>query len=287
MPMTSRLAMAAAAAVLLLTGCGSDDAPAPSTPAAQTDASAGPSGRLPDGAGLASDLPLADASPQPGTVRSSATPAAARTQAPVTTASTEGAPADAPGTVAPGTYTYDVSGTVSAGTPRQVDGEATLTVDRPAAGRQSSVLEGQQGRTEQDVVAKADGRYLARLSITNPAFTKEFVPSSPVLLAPEPPTVGRSWTWRTTSTDGKTTAALSARIVRTETLAVGGRQTPTYVIESTLQLSGDITYTGRTTTWYDPAHRLPVKDRTRGNGTVSGFAFTTDLTSVLRSTKPA
>ena len=283
--MTSRTLAAAAAAVLLLTGCGGADE-ADDPPAARVSAASSPSGQAPDGVGQASALPLADASPgasAPGSAPS--TPAAARTQAPVTAASTQAAPGGT--STAAGTYTYDVSGTVSAGTPRQVDGEATLRVDRPAAGRQSSVLEGQQGRTEQDVVTKGDGRYLARLSITNPAFTKEFVPSSPVLLVPDPPSVGRSWSWRTTSTDGKTTAALTARIVRTETLAVGGQRTPTYVIESTLQLSGDISYTGRTTTWYDPAHRLPVKDRTRGNGTVSGFAFTTDLTSVLRSTTPA
>lgn len=285
--MMHRLALAAATAVLLVAGCGgTDDADGTSdAPAAERAAAASPTGQAPDGIARVSPLPLVAASPQPTAAGQRSPAAAARTQAPLTAATTETAPAEA--STAAGTYTYDVSGTVNAGTPQPVDGEATLTVDRPAGGRQSSVLEGRQGRTEQDIVTRSDGRYLARLSLTNPAFTKEFVPSSPVLLVPTPQTVDRSWSWRTTSTDGKTTAALTARIVRTETLTIGGQRTPTSVIESTLRLTGDITYTGRTTTWYDPAHRLPVKDHSRGNGTVSGFAFTTDLTSVLRSTEPA
>jgi hypothetical protein len=149
------------------------------------------------------------------------------------------------------------------------------------------VLADDQGRTEQDVVARTAGAYLARLVISNPAFDKEFRPASPVLLVPEPATPGRAWSWTATSTDGKTRVAVSARITRRETMTIGGAATPTSLVTSTLKLTGDVTYTAQLQTWYDPAHRLSVKDHTRGNGTFGGVAFTTDVTSVLRSTRPA
>jgi hypothetical protein len=187
---------------------------------------------------------------------------------------------------APGTYTYETSGTVTAGTPRDASGTATLTVDPPAAGRQHSLLGTDQGRTEQDVFVQPSGTYLVRLTITNPAFSKEFKPTTG-LLVPDPPTTGRSWSWQATSTDGKTTAAVTARVTGRETLTIGGDATPTIVIESTLRLTGDVTYTGHMQNWYDGAHRLSVKDHTKGNGAIGTVQFTTDITSVLRSTKPS
>ena len=191
------------------------------------------------------------------------------------------------GSTAPGDYTYDSSGTVTAGTPRAVKGTATLTVDPAAGPKQHSVLEGDQGRTEQDVVHGSTGTTLARLLLTNPAFTKEFKPAKPVLVVPSPPTVGKSWSWTMTSTDGKTKASLTARITKTESVTVGGVKVNTAVVESTLKLTGDVTYTGKMRTNYDASRRLQVKERTQGNGMVGGFAFTTDITSVLRSTKPS
>ncbi|MCW2571401.1 MAG: hypothetical protein JWO88_1459, partial [Frankiales bacterium] len=78
-----------------------------------------------------------------------------------------------------------------------------------------------------------------------------------------------------------------AKVLRQETLTIGGTRVATTVIDSTLRLTGDVTYTGRTQSWYDVADRLPVKDHTKGSGTVSGLQFTTDTTNVLRSTKPS
>jgi hypothetical protein len=190
-------------------------------------------------------------------------------------------------TTAPGTYTYDTSGTVTAGTPRDAKGTATLTVRPAAGGAQHSVLASDQSRTEQDLVSRTTGAYLARLHIANPAFDKEFRPSSAVLLVPTPAAPGRSWSWTATSTDGKTTVTVTARITRRETLTIGGAATPTSLVTSTLKLTGDVTYTAQMQSWYDAAHRLSVKDHTKGSGTFGGFAFSTDITSVLRSTRPA
>ena len=281
--MKTRHLLAAAAALALVAGCGGDDAP---TVTADDDRAAASATATPSPA----EPGASPAATQGGAVMSPASPTAAAgasqppaVQEPAETQSQAAGSQD----TAPGTYTYDASGTVTAGTPRQVDGTATLTVDPPAGGMQHSVLAGEQGRTEQEVVTRSSGRYLARLAISNPAFAKEFRPAQPVLLIPTPPSVGRSWSWTAKSTDGKTTASVTARITRTETLTIGGVRTPTTVVESTLRLTGDVTYTGQMQTWYDAAHRLTVKDHTKGEGTVNGFAFTTDITSVLRSTKPA
>lgn len=200
---------------------------------------------------------------------------------------TSAALAPATASTAAGQYTYTAQGTVTVGTAAPVDGTATLTVDPVTDGQQHSVLEGDQGRTEQDVVLRGDGRFLASLNLTNPAFSKQFRPDPPVLLLPEPATVGRRWQWRATTTDGKTTAEASNRILRQETLTVNGERVACTVIETTLALSGDITYRGQTTTWVSDRYRLPVKDRSRGQGSVNGVAFSTDIRTALQSTRPA
>ncbi|MCU1691702.1 MAG: hypothetical protein JWM64_793, partial [Frankiales bacterium] len=213
--------------------------------------------------------------------------AAAASRAPAPAAARPGAPAPVAATQA-GRYTYDSSGSVTAGAaPQRVSGTSTLTVDAPSGSTQSTVLEGDQGRTETDVVLRADGRYVSRLLLTTPAFSKEFRPSPAVLLLPEPATVGRSWTWRATSTDGKTRVTATKRVVRTGSVAVGGKAVATRVVETTLSLRGDLVYDGTTTTDEDPRTHIAVRTRSKGKGSASGFAFSNDTTSTLRSTTPA
>ena len=280
--MSTRLSLAAAAAALLVAGCGGS-----STPSA-LQRTEPPS---PAGSAAASTAAPAAAAPGASPAAQSAAPTASAATGQTAPQPAAAAPAASAGSgptwTAPGRYTYDDSGTVTAGTPQQVDGTATLTVDKPAAGRQHSVLKGDQGSTTEDVVVRSTGTLLARIAMTNPAFSKEFAPPSPVLLVPDPAAPGRTWSWTATSTDGKTHCAVTARVGRTETITVGGVRTATSVVESTLKLTGDVTYTGQMQTWYDAAHHLQVKDHTKGSGTFSGFAFTTDITSVLRSTQPS
>lgn len=176
---------------------------------------------------------------------------------------------------------------MNAGTPRDASGTATLTVDRPANGKQHSLLGNDQGRTEQDVAVRSGGTYLVKLVITNPAFDKTFLPGPTALLLPDPATTGKAWSWTAKSTDGKTTASVTARIAGSETITIGGASTPTTVIESTLRLTGDITYTSQMRTWFDSAHKLAVKEHTKGEGSFGAVHFTTDITSVMRSTKPS
>jgi hypothetical protein len=286
---TTRTLLPALASVLVLAGCGGSSSPAASKPDGIPSTAVGvgssPSAPAPGGSAAASTSGGAAAGKTTGT--------AATTSGGTGTAgsTTTGAATDNGGTsspfAAPGTYTYDTSGTVTAGSSRDASGTATLTVDPPAAGRQHSLLGNDQGRTEQDVTVKTGGTFLVKLVITNPAFDKTFQPPSPVLLVPDPPTTGRTWSWTAKSTDGKTTAAVTARIKGQETLTIGGTPTPTTLIESTLQLTGDITYTAHMQNWVDRAHRLSVKDHTKGEGSFGAVTFTSDITSVIRTTKPS
>ncbi len=255
-------------------------------------ASASPSSAAPSVAPSASPSPSASAgAPASASTSPAARPqvaAAPRSAAPSTAASPGSAKAAS--TVAPtrpGTYTYDSSGTVTAGgAPQSAKGTATLTVDPASGSTQSTVLEGDQGRTETDVVLRKDGRYVSRLLLTTPAFSKEFRPSPAVLLLPEPAAVGRTWTWTATSTDGKTRVTAKNRVLPGGSVVVGGKRLATRVVETTLALRGDLTYDGTTTTDEDPATHLAVRTRGKGRGTVSGVMFSNDTTSTLRSTDP-
>jgi hypothetical protein len=287
---TTRALLPVLASVLLLAACGGSSSPAASkasnAPTTGEAATSSPSVPAPGGSAAANTSGGAPATTTGGSTSTGST-ATGTTGGTSTGAATNNGGAASP-FAAPGTYTYDTSGTVAAGaSKRDASGTATLTVDPPAAGRQHSLLGNEQGRTEQDITVKSGGRFLVKLVITNPAFDKTFQPPAPVLLVPDPPTTGRSWSWTAKSTDGKTTASVTARIRGQETLTIGGTPTPTTVIESTLRLTGDITYTAQMQNWVDGAHRLSVKDHTQGEGTFGAVTFTTDITSVIRTTKPS
>jgi hypothetical protein len=123
--------------------------------------------------------------------------------------------------------------------------------------------------------------------ITSPAFTKEYRPTTAVLFVPDPATVGMTWSYGGTTTDGKTTLAVSNKVAGTETLTIGGKKVPCAVLQSHLVLSGDIDYTVDLTTWWSPELRLPVKDHSKGKGSFGGIMFSTDITDVMRSTTPS
>lgn len=285
-----RLATASAAVLLAATACGGDTEPAAREASPTAAASASPTGAAsPAGSSGPGGGPTATASPSSstaGTTTGGATSAPRRTT-PATAPSGAGKPAARQAT-APGDYLFDSTGTFSVGgAPQPVDGTSTLTVDPVVAGTQHSVLEGEQGRTEQDVLVRENGTYLGRLQISNPGFDKAFELEPAEVLVPAPATVGKRWSWAATSTDGKTRATQNSEVVRTETVTIGGKAVVTQVVQTTLRLSGDISYTGQVTTHYAESLHLAVKERTKGSGTVQGFAFSMDVTATARSTTPA
>jgi hypothetical protein len=284
--MTTRTLLATLASGLLLAGCGGSSTPAASrtdsTPStAATEAGVASSPAAAPGASAAAGSSAAPAATAGATATSSAAGS-------TTTTGTTKNSATASGFTAPGSYTYDTSGSITGGgNTRHASGTATLTVDPPSGGQQHSLLGNDQGRTEQTVVVRPDGTYLVRLVITNPTFSKDFRPAKPVLIAPDPATRGKSWSWTATSTDGKTHIAATITIGGPETLTVGGEQVATTIADSTLRITGDVTYTTQMRSWYDAADRLTVKEHTKGSGTFGATQFTTDYPSVLKSTKPS
>lgn len=273
--------------VLVLTGC-SGGSPAVSldvkaSPSTSPSSSAAPVVTATGGtSGATSGGVLTGTS---GTSTGAASPAAPRSAAPAVTT--------APGAVAPskatraGTYTYDSSGKVTFGepaTPQDVSGSPTLTVTPVKAGGQRFTLHSENtGDTVEDVLVRDSGTYLSVLTLTTPAFTKEFRANPAALLVPDPATIGRTYSTSGTSTDGKTHIASSSKVTRTETLTIGGQRVPCVVVTNHLELTGDVTYTADVSTWWSPAHRLSVKDHTIGKGSYNGFPFSNDITSVLDS----
>ncbi|MCW2777070.1 MAG: hypothetical protein JWN17_795, partial [Frankiales bacterium] len=281
------------AAALALSACNGDasssassDAAAPLTGASSAAPSTVPSAATTSGApASAKQTPSAGAAPSADAPSASARSAAPALPTSRPAARTAGSPSLA---TRAGRYTYDAKGTVTAGgAPHDASGTATLTVDEPVGDTQSTVLEGDQGRTETDTQLKSTGRYVTRLLLTTPAFSKEFRPVPAALLLPEPATVGRSWSWSGTSTDGKTRVTATSRVLRSETVTVGGTSVPTRVVETRLVLRGDVVYDGTTTTDVATGQRLPVREHGTGKGTISGIPFSTDTSSTLRSLDPS
>ena len=252
--------------------------PTPTT-AASTAPTAGPGATTkPDTAGAPSASAAATGGATSGGTGGGTAPAKPR----ATTA--PGRPAAAKAT-APGTYTYDATGTVTLGnpgTPQDVDGEQTLEVSPLKGDVQHSTLHTEQGGdTEQDLVVRDKGTYAASLKISTGADTREFLPDPPVLVMPDPATVGAAWKWAADSTDGKSHVTADNRLTKKETLTIGGKQVVAFV------LTGDVQYTADLTTWWAPDYRLPVKTRSVGKGSYNGFAFATDITATMRSVTPA
>jgi len=163
---------------------------------------------------------------------------------------------------------------------------STLKVDPQQGSDQHSAQTGQQGGTETVLRYQPDGVYLVDLKLSG-QISKEFKPNPPGLVFPQPATVGRTFSWTATSTDGKTTVKSDFKILRTETIAVGSEQVPTVVLESTVTTSGDLVSTSKGTRWVSEAYRLTVREDTQMQGTYSGFSFNSNTSSVLQSTKPS
>jgi hypothetical protein len=189
-----------------------------------------------------------------------------------------------------GTYTYDSNGTSTInGAKQNVDGTSTLEVTEVIDGSQSSTLHNNQGDTTQSLVVKDNGTYLESLAVKGNGINTEFQFAPPALLLGDPARVGATWSWGGTSTDGKTTVSASNKVLRTETLTIGGEKVPTVVLQTHLVITGkDFSYKADTTNWVAPALRLPVKTHTVGSGTYGTLAkFTFDVTDVMRSVHPA
>jgi hypothetical protein len=187
---------------------------------------------------------------------------------------------------APGSYTYKVTGTMTVGTPQKVDATSTLKVEPLQGTDQKSTQSGQQGGSETVLRYQPDGAYLVNLKLTGPV-NKEFKLEPPGLAFAQPATIGKAWGWSAKSTDGATTVKSDFKILRTETIQIGGEAVPTVVVETNVVTDGDVKSTSKGTMWVSEAYRLIVQEHNKINGTYGAFAFSGDTTSVMQSTKPS
>jgi hypothetical protein len=188
----------------------------------------------------------------------------------------------------PGHYTYQVSGTAQTAFGNQnLDGTSDLTVDRPQGGRQHSVDRRHDGTTEQTVVARSSGVYLADLHISQQGFDEDFRPASAVLLLPANPRQGQSWSWRMTSTDGKYTMRSTLTVADTnDSATVGGRRLHTVAVKTHSVITGS--QMQMTIDQRDEAARgTPiVSEHAVVDGKAFGTTFHSDSTRRLQSTTP-
>jgi hypothetical protein len=168
-----------------------------------------------------------------------------------------------------------------------LDGEGSLTVDPPNGDDQRTFLSyGGNESVDQTLRSRPGLVELVHLkTATRTGTTTEFRPTPPVLFAPDPATVGRTWSWRITSTDGSSNVDGSFKVLRNETLTIGGEAVSTAVVEANLTLSGAIAGTSKQTVWASPKYRLAVRTDDVTD-TTAPFASHSQSSSVLKSTKP-
>ena len=280
----SRFVVAVLAALVLAGACGGDDDD--DSAARRTGQDVPPESTVPTESTLApgteSTVAGGGGEGAPTTARraTATTRAGAATTSPPATSPPPPAPAGVKFT-APGKYTYDAQGTTPFGPP----GPVTVTFDPPNGADQRAASSSNQGNGEQILRYQTDGAYLVFLKTPQPA--EEFRPNPPVLAAPQPAPVGRTWSWTITSTDGDTTVKSDFRVTGNETVLIGGEQVPTVVVEATITVnSPQVAATIKRTMWISDNYRLIVKERNVVDST-RPIVSHSDVTATLRSTKPS
>ena len=184
---------------------------------------------------------------------------------------------------APGKYNYHLTGQ---GNGQNIDTQITMTVDAPKGGDQHSTTQTQQGSEEQTLRYQANGIYLVELKLNAGFIQKDFTPNPPALQYPEPATIGKTWSWSVTSSDGKTTVNTSFQVLRTENQTVGSETVPTTVLKVTITTSGDIVSKSDSTYWISEKYRLIVRQDSTADTTTPIVTHST-TSQVLLSTKPS
>jgi hypothetical protein len=180
--------------------------------------------------------------------------------------------------VEPGHYTYRAHGHAETALgDRDFDGKSRLTVTAPSDNRRHATLSGEDGTTEQTLVGRRSGLYLAELKMTQQGFDADFRPRSPVLLFPAGAKVGDHWSWQMRSTDGDYTLHATLRLADDDgTATVSGRQVQTVTVKGTLVLDGDDFSMTLHQTDEAAVGGLVVHEHTTGDGTAYGTPVHTE-----------
>ena len=194
---------------------------------------------------------------------------------PTETAPPETTPAPVQRTMpAPGSYTMNVSGSEN--------GQFPFTVEQLNATDQRLTSYSEMGATVQENRYTPTGVLLLLLDLGQ---LGRFAPNPPVLFAPVPLELGAHWTW-TMSSDRGTRIDHESTVSAFEQVTIGGRPVATFVIDTTLNVTGNIRASITVTSWASPEYAMAV--RTHQVVSVSfPLSFDSDTTSELASLDPA
>ena len=193
------------------------------------------------------------------------------------------------GFIAPGTYQYTVNGTFESlltGT-QTVPPSATLRVDAPTPAGQHQMLFRSDESTEQVSRFQPDGTYLTELRLDTSAVAKEFHADPAVLLIPVSASAGKTWDWTLHSTDGATTLQATVRVLRGESITIGGKAEPAVVVDAVLTATGDVSFKTEQILWGSPRYKLLLRQDETSDGRYRAVSFHSHSTSVLKSVHPS
>jgi hypothetical protein len=222
---------------------------------------------------------------------------------------TKGSPlaANALKPVTPGRYTYDETGSLGQGqcskngpppTP------TTLDVSPADGNRQTSVRDRAFNSGGVKITAileyRPEGIFLIylkqeqKITVTNTNIVSEFRPGTPPMVATANPTVGQTWDWSMTSTDGSLTVMVHNAIDSINEASELGDHSQVPTVKSTRHThitgtsqAGAVDLTEDATAWGSTAKSLIVEQRTIQKGSVG---LCTDINNnvkeLLKSTTP-
>jgi hypothetical protein len=260
-------------AARLTPGAGSSN---PGLTGSSTTADAGPSSTTPTTEGSSTTVVRAAAG-------GSSAPNVAGPSAPGPSASGPPAPA------APGTYTEDQSGGVTAGAFSSSEpATGTLVIDPVQSnGIQVShrYIDPKQPPAETDTQFRSNGPFILSTTEASPQGNTTCTFNPPIPAPQWPTSAGESFSSQ--GNCGSFTVSVQGRITGTQSVTLQDHETFTvWVIDSTLNMSGQVTGSGTQVDWYSPAVRLPLHEQVDLNGTYSGLNFKLHSVSDLESSHP-
>lgn len=198
--------------------------------------------------------------------------------------------------LAEGTYEYDTDGQVvlSGGPPRDLPATTTLTGQKPNGVAQRRVrdlrdAEGNGTVTETDLEFRPDGVYITRVKVTvsfpgGVTDVRELKTEKPELIAPTGGGPGFATSF--VMTGSGTTAEVSIRVLRAETISIGGRSVEAQVAETKIVFSGALRGHQTSTCWFWPKHIVAVKEVVSADIQNGPIRAQTEYEATLRSLTP-
>lgn len=281
--------VALALVALLAAGCGaSHKRVAAGTPGTAGGASAGLSGSTTTSTTAAA--PSSAGSPRSGSPTTTVSRSSGASTGAVSGSGSSAATGGAPRPAVPGTYTFDQSGGVTAtGFSSSEPPQGTLVVDPAQSdGMQAwhRYVDPKNQPADTNTQFRSNGPFIVSATEASPQGNTSctFNPALPA--PPWPPVVGA--TSSAVGNCGSFTVSVQERISGTQNVTLKDGETFTvWVIDSTLNISGQVTGSGTQVDWYSPAIRLPVHEQVDINGNYNGLAFQLHSVSDLVSSHPS